>query len=125
MALETLEGVTNINGCDVYHCPKGESIALLHEGEEDLCLEESIAIDSSQNTMVITFQDGPIKEVGVNGVQIETLVAIYGKIVEEFNKKYPHRENEVILKHVEGIMEATERRKRDRESRGVEGRSKL
>lgn len=107
MALETLKGIKEIGGFPI--------------GEEGT----PVLLDFEDNLLAIQFQNGPIKEVGVNGVQIETLVHIYSRIVEEFNKKFPHPENDVILKHAKGIIEATKRRKKERESRGVEGQSKL
>ena len=74
----------------------------------------------------ITFriQNEPIKEVGVNGCQIEELGKVWLKLIQTFNKQFPCRENSLsITKIQEALMWQNERTK-DREKRGVEGYNK-
>ena len=72
----------------------------------------------------IKLQDGPIKEVGVNGDQIEDLVEYCWRTLKSFNTA-PHacRENSIALTKLEEAHMWLLRRKRDRELRGVEGTS--
>lgn len=68
------------------------------------------------------FQDGPINDVGVNGIMDENLIAIVIDRLRGFQSgKYACRENAIALtKLEEGLMWLKERT-RKREDRGVEG----
>lgn len=72
----------------------------------------------------ISFQDGPIKEVGVNGVTNEALLAIVEDRLLGFQSgEYACRENAVALTKIQEAMMWLQKRTRDREMRGVEGTS--
>lgn len=74
------------------------------------------------NTMVVLFQNGPIKEFGVNGVTQEALLAIVADRLRSFQAgQYACRENAVALTHIETAMLWLHKRTLDRLSRGVEG----
>lgn len=71
---------------------------------------------------VIHFQEKPRKEVGVNGVSIEALLAICKDRLEGFQTgKFVHMTNQIALEHVDKALEALHVRSRDRVKRGVEG----
>lgn len=74
----------------------------------------------------VTFrlQDGPIREVGVNGCQIDDVVAFALAKVEEFNKLAPCVENHQVAVKLKEALYWLEERKRQREKRGVEGTSR-
>ena len=71
---------------------------------------------------VFRFQNGPIKESGVNGISGESLIAIVIDRLECFQKgPYACRENALALTKLQEAMHWLHHRTRDRESRGVEG----
>lgn len=73
---------------------------------------------------VIKFQEGPIKESGLNGVTHEVLLAIVTDRLESFQKgDHACELNEVALDHVKEALAALQQRTRDRIERGVEGTS--
>src|SRR5579863_8909053 len=77
------------------------------------------------NTCFIGFQNGPIKEAGVNGVTQETLLAIVIDRLRSFQAgSFACRDNAVALTKCEEALMWLHRRTRDRISRGVEGVTK-
>lgn len=76
------------------------------------------------NTVKFVIQDGPIKEVGVNGCQIDEVINWAKNKIEGFNKNYPCRENSLALTKLDEALLWLMKRKMDRETRGVEGFNK-
>lgn len=73
---------------------------------------------------VIKFQQGPIKESGLNGMTQEVLLAIVKDRLESFQKgDHACELNEVALGHVNEALAALQQRTRDRIERNVEGTS--
>lgn len=70
------------------------------------------------------FQNGPVKEVGHNGIQNEQLIAVLVHRIGVLNKAFPCRENSIALTHLETALLWLEKRTADREKRGVEGLNK-
>lgn len=78
--------------------------------------------DDSGMHIAIEFQDGPIGEVGINGLTNEVLLAIVIDRLECFQtSKFASPFNEAALTHVRQGLAALEARTREREARGVEG----
>lgn len=72
----------------------------------------------------ISFQNGPIKEVGVNGITQEALLAVVIDRLRAFQAgPFASRENAIALTHCEDALMWLQRRTVDRIRRGVEGRS--
>ena len=72
----------------------------------------------------VSFQNGPIKEAGVNGCHQEDLIAIVIDRLQSFQAgDFKCRENALALNHLEIAMRHLNRRTEDREKRGVEGTS--
>lgn len=72
----------------------------------------------------IKFQNGPIREHGVNGVTQEALLAIVIDRLESFQKgPFPSTDNEMALLHVKMAQVLLHKRTRDRVVRGVEGKT--
>lgn len=69
----------------------------------------------------IGFQNGPVKEVGVTGVQNEHLLAILIHRTKILNERFPCEQNETALRHMKLAINAFQSRTADRTSRGVEG----
>ena len=68
------------------------------------------------------FQNGPIKEVGVNGTTHEAEAAILIDRFEGFQKgPYACEDNEQALLHLRAFLDCCQRRTRKRIARGVEG----
>lgn len=72
------------------------------------------------------FQDGPIAEVGVNGVTHEALLAILIDRLQSFQAgAYSCRENAIALTKCEEALLWLGKRTRDRMARGVEGTNQI
>lgn len=70
----------------------------------------------------VLFQNGPIKEVGVNGVTQEALLAIVIDRLRSFQAgPYSCRENAIALTHCEDALMWLQRRTRARIARNAEG----
>jgi hypothetical protein len=70
----------------------------------------------------ILFQNGPIGEVGVNGLTHEVLLAIVADRLKGFQAgPYASNDNAIALEHVEQAMRWLHRRTLERMARGVEG----
>ena len=70
----------------------------------------------------LSFQHGPVKEVGVNGVQDSAVIAV---LIERFKGfqagKFACDANARVLEHLEAALDENLQRTRDRVARGVEG----
>jgi hypothetical protein len=78
--------------------------------------------DFYSDEQTIQFQDGPIAEVGVNGISQEALLAIVEDRLKSFQSgQYSCRENAIALTHVQDAMHWLHHRTRERSARGVEG----
>jgi hypothetical protein len=70
----------------------------------------------------INFQNGPVKEFGVNGITQECLIAICMDRLRGFQSgPFASRDNALALDHLEQALIALQARTRDRLERGVEG----
>ena len=73
----------------------------------------------------ITFQNGPVGEVGVNGITSEALLAIVIHRTKILNDMFPSSYNELALHSLCGALTAFEARTKDRIKRQVEGLNQL
>jgi hypothetical protein len=77
---------------------------------------------ASYSRELVLFQNGPIQEVGVNGVTHEAMLAIIIDRLRGFQRgPYACRENAIALTHCEDALMWLQRRTRERIRRGVEG----
>lgn len=67
------------------------------------------------------FQNGPVKEEGVNGITNESLLAILVHRTKFLDSKFPCEENKAAIRHMEAALSALEARTTNRVLRGVEG----
>lgn len=75
-----------------------------------------------QTVTSIEFQNGPIKEAGVNGISNEALLAIVIDRLRCFDAgPFRSRENALALTNCQQAMQWLHQRTRDRMARGVEG----
>jgi len=92
-------------------------------GDTDRAIEADIRVMHFSNSILFKIQNGPIKEHGVNGCQVDTLIHAAKMILEGFNKKFPCRENSVAITKLDESIMWLEKRTKDREARKVEGTS--
>lgn len=133
MALETLKNVKEIGGFQVVvmddlrnQFPEkfNESGAMDYKWfEKDIRPNNFIYIRQDVNSLSFTIQNGPIKENGVNGCQVDTVIETVKMIIEGLNSRYPCRENSVAITKLDEALMWLEKRTKDRNNRGVEGTS--
>ena len=72
----------------------------------------------------IHFQDGPVKEKGINGVANEDLIVMVMHRLNQFQKsEYACKENADAVEHLQGALDSLRARTNKRVQRGVEGTS--
>ena len=81
-----------------------------------------VAGDTEQYLTRIDFQNGPIKEAGINGAMNEDLIAIVIDRLRGFQSgDYKCRDNALALTKLEEALMWCRNRTNSREARGVEG----
>lgn len=84
--------------------------------------QTNVSADTSVNSTSIVFQNGPIGEVGTNGLTQEALLAIVIDRLESFqNGPYACTENADALKSTRDALAFLQERTNNRVERGVEG----
>lgn len=97
-------------------------------GQGNACHEYYIGRASEPKNIVAgefghaIFQNGPVKEAGINGCHHEDLLAIVIDRLRSFQAgEYACRENAIALTKIEEAMHWLNHRTAEREARGVEG----
>lgn len=134
MALETLKDVKEIGGFKVIDMnaiketnpemfrPDGSMI--YHLFDEQIRPFNFIYVRHDVNSLSFNIQNGPVKENGVNGCQVDTIIEAAKAILEGLNKEFPCRENATAITKLDEALLWLLKRKLDREKRNVEGLSK-
>lgn len=112
MALETLKGVTEIGEFKTLETTSIPEVGTVYS---------PVVIDHGANILSFKIQNGPIKENGVNGCQVDTVIEAAKIILEGLNKQFPCRENSLAITKLDEAILWLGKRKADREKRGVEG----
>ena len=81
-------------------------------------------VHGEESSVQFTIQSGPIKEFGVNGCQIDDVIAWAKEKIEGFNAAFPCKENSVAITKLDEALLWLGKRKADREKRNVEGTNK-
>jgi hypothetical protein len=89
--------------------------------EKDVRPSNFIYVRHDKNSLSFTIQNGPIKENGINGCQVDTVIAAAKTILEGLNKNFPCRENATAITKLDEALMWLDKRTKDRESRNVEG----
>jgi hypothetical protein len=118
MALETLKDVKEIGGFEIGRPSKDNDV--YKQCDE---LSKFIVINDKTNCIAFRIQNGPIKEVGVNGCQVDTMIETCFLIIKGLNEKFPCEENKDVMDFLSAAITRLEMRKRNREKRQVEGTS--
>lgn len=97
-----------------------------HEYRIELKDNSGIVAQSPDSPVVlswrISFQNGPVKEFGFNGLSQEALLAIVIDRLRSFQAgTFSCRDNAIALTHCEDALMWLQKRTRDRMARGVEG----
>jgi hypothetical protein len=119
MALKTLKGVEKIGGFEV--------IRSVADKLQMAALKDRPFIEICHNAGTITFkvQDKPIKEGGVNGCQVDTILETVLHMIEGLNKgAFNCNENLRAIGHIKEALGWLSNRRMKREKNGVEGTSK-
>lgn len=134
MALETLKGVESVGGFKVVVMDElrekfpekfNESGAMDWKWfEADIRPTSFIYVRNDKNSLSFTIQNGPVLEHGVNGCQVDTVIETAKLILEGLNKNFPSRENSAAITKLDEALMWLDKRKKDRQSRGVEGHNK-
>lgn len=90
-------------------------------GGEPIKNGQFITIDTEQNSITFKLQNGPIKEVGVNGCQVDQIIRSATDIIRHFNSVFPCRENSLAITKLEEALHWLDARTRNRVARDVEG----
>lgn len=100
---------------------------VMHEDKEDInynAPHHFYVVSTNENDVLgeVRFQEGPIKEAGVNGVCNEDLIAMVITRLEHFNQSdFRCRENSMAITKLEEALLWLRKRTIGRENRGVEG----
>ncbi len=134
MALETLTGVKKVGGFDLVvmddlrtkHPEKFNESGAMDWAwfEKEIRPTAFVYVRNDKNSLSFTLQKGPVKERGVNGCQVDTVIETAKLILEGLNKNFPSRENAVAITKLDEALMWLDKRKKDREARGVEGANK-
>ena len=134
MALETFKNVKEIGGFkvvvmdelrDQYPEKFNESGSMNYEWfEKDIRPNNFVYVRHDVNSISFTIQNGPVKENGVNGCQVDTIIEATKTILGGFNAKFPCRENSIAITKLDEALMWLEKRTKDRTTRGVEGFNK-
>lgn len=115
MALETLKDVKEINGHPLVELDK-----LSGDGPTPF-----ISISHKRNEITFKIQNGPIKENGHNGCQVDEIISTALLMIKGLQKKFPCQENVKCMTALYEAYSYLQLRKLDREIRKVEGENKL
>ena len=89
--------------------------------EKDFRRQNPIQLRVDKGSISFTLQTGPIKEVGVNGCQIDALIIMARDIIKYFNDQYPCQENILALEALTVALKELDRRTQRREREKTEG----
>lgn len=74
-----------------------------------------------KNSLSFTLQNGPVKENGKNGCQVNSLISLAKTILIGLNDELPCKENVVCINSLDQALLQLDRRTVDRTSREVQG----
>ncbi len=135
MALETLKGIKKIGEFNVVDMDaireerpemfRPDGSMHYHMFEKEIRPFNFIYVRHDVNSISFTIQNGPIKEHGVNGCQVDTLIETAMVIIEGLNKNFPCAENDIAVEFLDSALHSLALRKKRREARNVEGTSQV
>jgi len=125
LALETLKGIEQFGDFKVLaERPKLENGEVDWKKFDEQRKDAPIYVDHEVNMISFRIQNGPVKQNGVNGCQVDTLIHAAHEIIMGLNKNFPCAENNLAIAHLRNALLELNNRKLDRTKRGVEGFNK-
>lgn len=85
-------------------------------------IDKHLTVDGS--TLTFTIQDGPRKQFGINGCQVDVLGEAFLRIIEDFDKQFPCAENKAAVANVRSALGWLDKRTKRRSNQGIEGTNK-
>lgn len=135
MAIETLRDVKDIGGYQVIHMDDLRDVypeKFNASGAMDYLWFESeirpyhyIYLRHDKNSLTFTLQNGPVEENGINGCQVDEVIRAAMLMIEGLDEKFPCLENKAAISDLHQALYWLQKRREDREARGVEGKSDL
>ena len=133
MALETLKGIEQIDGFNVVDLDAAKTDSQFFDKDGNFDWENfdmyrkdfPVSICHSENMISFKLQKGPIKEHGLNGCQVDTIIATALRIITKLNEKFPCVQNVQAMHFLADALSALDDRRRDRELRDVEGTNQI
>lgn len=116
MSLETLKDLKEVNGYEVHDYLVDRRGYLFSEGE---CIIANI----DDNVLAFKIQNGPIKEFGVNGCQVDEIIAVARHMILGLHNQLPSLHNKKAMDALSLALFHLTCRKNERVSRNVEGTS--
>jgi len=113
---------------EISHGKYTKILVMDEPGAGGACHKYQVYKESEPQTPLcyIAFQEGPIKEAGINGAQNEDLIKICMDRIAGFQSgKFSCPENAEALKYLTQALDALSMRTKARESQGVEGTHEL
>lgn len=124
LTVQVLDEPGQGNACHRYHITTAETPPPVGGNMSSADLQKAMAM--SRAVTEIRFQNGPIQEVGVNGISNEALLAIVEDRLLGFQSgDYKCKENACALTHIQEARMWLQERTNSRLRRGVEGTHQL
>jgi hypothetical protein len=99
-----------------------EIVVLDEPGHGNACHDYNVYDKNHDLLAKVRFQNGPVKEFGINGCHQEDLLAIVIDRLESFQAgDFACDDNQEALDRIKEAMKCLNRRTSDRQKRGVEG----
>lgn len=127
MALETLKNLKKTNSTFIMtneERPLNLDGSVNWDSFDEMRKVYGVCIDHEKNMVSFKIQNGPIKEVGLNGCQLIDMVEVAKIMLEKLNEKFPCRENAITITKLDEALMWQDKRTADREARNVEGLNK-
>ena len=131
MALETLKGVKELGGYHVVDMDQlremfpdkfNESGSMDYKWfEKEIRPKSFIYVRHDKNSLSFTLQNGPVKEAGVNGCQVDSVIEAALLMLIGLDKKHPCKENRTAITALNVALNEMRHRRSDRVERGAEG----
>ena len=97
-----------------------------HQYEVRQVSAKGTTISENEIYAKIKFQEGPIKEYGINGCHNEDLIAIVIDRLQNFQESsFACRENAIAITKLEEALLWLNKRTQDRRNKGIEGTSQI
>lgn len=107
---------------EIYVCDEPGQGNACHVYQVSYCNNPGTDAGGASPMCRVQFQNGPVKEFGINGITNESLLAIVEDRLCGFQSgPFACRENAVALTKLQECMMWLQKRTRDRVARGVEG----